>query len=262
MTEPSRSWCSAPAAPGWRGAWPSAPGGAGHAPECAACEAEVRFGSGAHLRALFRDRVPIVGVCAGGILVRALAPLLGDKRDEPPVLAVAEDGSAVVPLLGGHRGANRLARRLAEVLGCAPAVTTAGDAALGLALDEPPDGWVLANPEAAKGVAVRCWRAGRRGSRSTRGSTRRGWCGAAEAPSPAPLLARRGGQRRRETACSTTRASSRSGSAASVGPSRRRSRLRPRRPGRGRRQPARRRLRRLGRPEGCRARGPCAGRKP
>src|SRR4051812_27958274 len=127
-----------------------------HAPECAACEAEVRFGKLVpHLRGLFRDRVPIVGVCASGILIRALAPLLGDKRDEPPVLAVAEDGSAVVPLLGGHRGANRLARRLAEGLGCAPAVTTAGDASLGLALDEPPDGWVLANPEAAKGVAVR-----------------------------------------------------------------------------------------------------------
>ena len=33
------------------------------------------------------------------------------RRDEPPVVAVAEDGSAVVPLLGGHHGANELARR-------------------------------------------------------------------------------------------------------------------------------------------------------
>src|SRR3954463_10539285 len=71
-----------------------------HAPECAACEAEVRFGKLVpHLRGLVRDRVPIGGGGASGILIRALAPLLGDKRDEPPVLAVAENGSAVVPLL-------------------------------------------------------------------------------------------------------------------------------------------------------------------
>ena len=62
----------------------------------------------AHVRDLFAARVPVVGVCAAGILVRAVAPILGDKRAEPPVVAVAEDGSSVVPLLGGHRGANRL----------------------------------------------------------------------------------------------------------------------------------------------------------
>ncbi|HSF95569.1 MAG TPA: precorrin-3B C(17)-methyltransferase, partial [Thermohalobaculum sp.] len=71
---------------------------------------------------------------------------------EPPVVAVAEDGSVVVPLLGGHRGANRLARQIAELLEAKAAVTTAGDIALGVALDEPPPGWRLANPEDAKGV--------------------------------------------------------------------------------------------------------------
>ncbi|MCL5775456.1 precorrin-3B C(17)-methyltransferase [Limibaculum sp. FT325] len=104
----------------------------------------------AHVRDLFAARVPVVGVCAAGILVRAVAPMLGDKRAEPPVVAVAEDGSSVVPLLGGHRGANRLARRIADALGGMAAVTTAGDLALGLALDEPPPGWRLANPEDAK----------------------------------------------------------------------------------------------------------------
>ncbi|HYD69961.1 precorrin-3B C(17)-methyltransferase [Azospirillum sp.] len=103
-----------------------------------------------HLRALFAAGTPIVGVCAAGILVRALAPLLADKRAEPPVLAVAEDGSAVVPLLGGHHGANALARRLAEALEGVAAVTTAGDLAFGVALDDPPPGWRLANPADAK----------------------------------------------------------------------------------------------------------------
>ncbi|HEX7239636.1 MAG TPA: precorrin-3B C(17)-methyltransferase [Longimicrobiaceae bacterium] len=102
-----------------------------------------------HVRTLFAAGVPVVGVCAAGILIRAVAPLLGDKRAEPAVVAVAEDGSAVVPLLGGHRGANALARRIGEALRVAAAVTTAGDVALGIALDEPPEGWRLAEPEKA-----------------------------------------------------------------------------------------------------------------
>lgn len=105
-----------------------------------------------HLQRLFTAGTPIVGICAAGILVRALAPLLKSKRDEPPVLAVAEDGRVAVPLLGGHHGANALARRIVAVTGGVAAVTTGGDVAFGLALDEPPAGWRVANPEAAKAV--------------------------------------------------------------------------------------------------------------
>ncbi|WP_112320816.1 precorrin-3B C(17)-methyltransferase [Oceanibium sediminis] len=104
----------------------------------------------AHVQGLFQAGTPIIGICASGILIRTLAPVLGDKWAEPPVLAVAEDGSAVVPLLGGHRGANALARQVAEVLDSAAAITTAGDLRLGVALDEPPQGWTLDNPEDAK----------------------------------------------------------------------------------------------------------------
>lgn len=118
-------------------------------------DADAWFGDAAqHVRELFAAGRPIVGVCAAGILIRALAPLLGDKRAEPPVVAVSADGAQVVPLLGGHRGANALALRLAEALGGNAAVTTAGDGALGLALDEPPPGWRVANPEAVKPVAA------------------------------------------------------------------------------------------------------------
>ncbi len=107
-----------------------------------------------HVRMLFQAGHPVVGVCAAGILVRAVAPVLADKRSEPPVIAIPDDGSTVIPLLGGHHGANRLAKEIAQVLGSHAAVTTAGDVSLGIALDEPPIGWRLANPEDAKPVMM------------------------------------------------------------------------------------------------------------
>lgn len=109
---------------------------------------EVSFSSVAeHLRELFGAGRPVVGLCAAGVLIRTLAPLLGDKLSEPAVVAMAEDGSAVVPLLGGHRGANEIARALAERLSIDAAVTTAGDRRFSVALDAPPKGWRLGNPE-------------------------------------------------------------------------------------------------------------------
>lgn len=99
---------------------------------------------------LFAEKTPIVGICAAGILIRLLAPSLADKLEEPPVLAVGQDGASVVPLLGGHHGANRLARELAEALGGHAALTTASDAKFAFGLDEPPEGWALSNPADAK----------------------------------------------------------------------------------------------------------------
>lgn len=114
-------------------------------------QADAYFGNALdHARDLFAAGVPIIGVCASGILIRAVAPLLSDKRNEPPVLSVSDDGSVVIPLLGGHRGANRLAQEIATVLEAKAAVTTAGDVAIGVALDAPPAGYRLANPPDAK----------------------------------------------------------------------------------------------------------------
>ena len=107
-----------------------------------------------HIARLFAAGRPILGLCAAGILIRAVAPLLAEKREEPPVVAVAEDGSAAIPLLGGHRGANALARAVAGLTGGAAAITTAGDIRLGIALDEPPPGWRIADPERVKPIAA------------------------------------------------------------------------------------------------------------
>ena len=114
-------------------------------------EVDVSFTNfGETLRSLFAQGTPIVGICAAGILIRTLAPLLSDKRQEPPVLAVAEDGSAVVPLLGGLQGVNELARQIAAACGVAPAITTTGDIRFRTALLAPPAGYHLANPDDAK----------------------------------------------------------------------------------------------------------------
>ena len=131
------------------------PGSSVHGLDGRADAADIVFGDTmAHVGDLFVAGVPVIGLCASGILIRAVAPFLADKRGEPPVLAVAEDGSAVVPLLGGHHGANTLAKLCADTLGTPAAVTTAGDLRLGLALDQPPDGWTIMNPEAVKPITA------------------------------------------------------------------------------------------------------------
>ena len=130
------------------------PGARLHARRAGGAEATAFDDSMEHLACLFAAGMPVVGVCAAGILIRAVAPLLDDKRRESPVVAVAEDGSVAVPLLGGHRGANALARACARLTGGMAAITTAGDVRFGVALDEPPTGWRLANPGDAKGFAA------------------------------------------------------------------------------------------------------------
>ncbi|AFZ08482.1 precorrin-3 methyltransferase [Oscillatoria nigro-viridis PCC 7112] len=114
-------------------------------------DTDINFSNfGETLRELFATQTPIIAICAAGIIIRTLAPLLSDKRAEPPVLAVAEDGSAVVPLLGGLHGVNDLAREIAAALGVQPAITTTGDIRFRTALLSPPQGYSLANPEDAK----------------------------------------------------------------------------------------------------------------
>ena len=96
-----------------------------------------------HVAQLFAAGVPVIGVCATGILIRAVAPVVVDKAREPPLLAMTEDGTSIIPLLGGHRGANRLARHCAAVTGGQAITTTLGDARFPRALDEMPQGWRL-----------------------------------------------------------------------------------------------------------------------
>jgi cobalt-precorrin 5A hydrolase/precorrin-3B C17-methyltransferase len=105
---------------------------------------------GATLRELYQQDTPIIALCAAGIVIRTLAPLLLEKGAEPPVLAVAEDGSAVVPLLGGLGGVNVMAREIAASLEVAAAITTSGELRFGTCLLNPPSGYALGDLELGK----------------------------------------------------------------------------------------------------------------
>jgi len=114
-------------------------------------QAEVAYTElGAHLRELYARGTPIIALCAAGIVIRCVAPLLSNKGAEPPVLAVAEDGSAVVPLLGGLAGVNVMARDIAAALGVSPAITTSGELRFGTCVLNPPEGYALADPGQGK----------------------------------------------------------------------------------------------------------------
>ncbi|WP_095078223.1 precorrin-3B C(17)-methyltransferase [Pseudomonas sp. Irchel s3h17] len=105
---------------------------------------------GATLRQLYQQGTPIIALCAAGIVIRTLAPLLLEKGAEPPVLAVAEDGSAVVPLLGGLGGVNVMAREIATALEVSAAITTSGELRFGTCLLNPPSGYALGDLEQGK----------------------------------------------------------------------------------------------------------------
>lgn len=78
----------------------------------------------------------LVFVGATGIAVRAVAPLLADKTDDPAVVCVDDTARWVVALTGGHAGgANDLAAEVAAALGATAVVTTASDLAGIPALD-------------------------------------------------------------------------------------------------------------------------------
>ncbi|EUB87558.1 precorrin-3B C(17)-methyltransferase [Pseudomonas sp. GM30] len=105
---------------------------------------------GATLRELYQQDTPIIALCAAGIVIRTLAPVLLEKGAEPAVLAVAEDGSAVVPLLGGLGGVNVMAREIGAALQVAAAITTSGELRFGTCLLNPPNGYALADLELGK----------------------------------------------------------------------------------------------------------------
>ena len=86
----------------------------------------------------------LVLVMPSGVAVRAIAPLLSNKQNDPAVVCLDEAGSSVIPLIGGHQaGANALAEQIARITEGHAAITTASDVQGKPALDliGQADGW-------------------------------------------------------------------------------------------------------------------------
>lgn len=65
-------------------------------------------------------------ICATGIVVRTLAPVLQDKHSDPAILILDEAGKFVIPLLSGHEGgANDWASQISELMSAQLVMTTA-----------------------------------------------------------------------------------------------------------------------------------------
>lgn len=78
---------------------------------------------------LWHDHAAIVGVMATGIMVRALAPHVESKHEDPAVVVVDDVGRYAISLLSGHEGgANRLAEQIAAETRGQAIVTTGSEA--------------------------------------------------------------------------------------------------------------------------------------
>jgi len=67
-------------------------------------------------------------IMAAGIVVRTIGPLIKDKRSDPAVIVLDENGRYAVSLLSGHLGgANVRAREIADFLKGESVITTASD---------------------------------------------------------------------------------------------------------------------------------------
>ncbi len=76
----------------------------------------------------WEDSSALLFIMATGIVVRTIAPLIKNKKEDPAVLVIDEEGKHVISLLGGHQArANELATTLATLINANPVITTSSD---------------------------------------------------------------------------------------------------------------------------------------
>ena len=105
----------------------------------------------------FPRREALIFVGAAGVAVRAVAPHLRSKAEDPAVVCLDETGRFVIPLLSGHLGgANELDRRIAGLTGGTAVVTTATDLSGAFAVDlwAKKQGMHVLQPERIRDVSA------------------------------------------------------------------------------------------------------------
>lgn len=117
---------------------------------------ETSVGEWAERQMREKNAILFIGAC--GIAVRAVAPFLTDKLQDPPVLVMDEKGNYVVPILSGHvGGANALAGMLAQAVGAQSVITTATDLNQAFAVDvfAAEHGFAIENKEGIAKVSAK-----------------------------------------------------------------------------------------------------------
>jgi len=88
----------------------------------------VKLPLGPLLDEVFHAYETHVFIISVGAVVRMIAPLLKDKKQDPAVVCIDDAGQFAICLLSGHvGGGNRETLRIAAALNCQPVITTASD---------------------------------------------------------------------------------------------------------------------------------------
>ncbi len=106
---------------------------------------------------LFRQYKGLICLISLGATVRLVAPFLQDKKTDPAIVVVDDRAQYAISVLSGHLGgANDLARRVAQILGATPVITTASDVEGTVAVDllGREFGFVIANPARITAVSA------------------------------------------------------------------------------------------------------------
>ena len=95
------------------------------------CSAEIlpdKSRAKEYLQENFHCKDTFLFICAAGIAVRLIAPLIRTKDTDPAVIVMDEFGRFAIPILSGHLGgANEAAAEISGLCGAQPVLTTATD---------------------------------------------------------------------------------------------------------------------------------------
>lgn len=87
------------------------------------------------VESLMKSYNALIFISSTGIAVRAIAPYLKSKTEDPAVLVIDILGNYVISLLSGHiGGANELTIKVAKIINAEPIITTATD---GMGIEAP-----------------------------------------------------------------------------------------------------------------------------